>query len=837
MAEDSIPAHEPHYDEITDGDQQIPLRNLIPAREPQYDDVTAENQQIHLIDCIEKYQDKFPIFGNVYGNKHAFTHFNFSNGNKLRFLGTRDRIQVDTIETEVYEAPHELRPHALLPDDYAGFFELSSQYPDGHMFNTVAELAKDLPEYFLVIEELVIPELNVTICPGDRLKLICKGTNGEQHWLECKHVRTDAILSLPFDMNLKLLKKGNKSTYQAHELVERFPVRVRKEPDMGAHIRGINLHIPGISDDYDGELILNRAKVVVVELQDGSRKKIEIPSTMNISVVPLDPHKRQPQNYGPTTSIHDIAKNVVPGKPVFASLTGCPAATGTSLEDCGLAPGAVVVVHSATSKEAILVKGQKNRFLIPTEFRGEFEILADRFHTPYDLIQSGFKGKVRATNTCEVPDNLQEYHLDPLYEFDILEAVSNNTDDLRRIAVNRSKDMIDIVELKRTISLKGHLGFISVPGHMEASLLMSSPSDRHQTLFEILQDNGTGQKASFRQLPNNRNPLTKEDLLVEDSPFQIVGLCRYSATNITEYNSKTIEAGITREIPEFVEAQARQLLTQPSVKGGIDLMAPQTSITKLSTDSFDKLATIVQANSDPNHGYENWEKAKKRPVKPKIAPKPKPKPKSKKGGLTATTSFEQDPSGIKQRSISVDQGAMSVPPPPPSRTTSTRVGQGRGMKNRVRSTSVDEGAMLKSELNLFPKKPLNRTTSFQVNMQSGRQRFQQLTRSLSFKRRERPDITEGKTTPTKAKDVPIVEPPSDGNVLNFTVDALAGLMRYLKFSDQTVDHCLTKKIDGATLCQMSSHADEILTKELQLTDNTPTQLITIRYYIEKSVDR
>ncbi|XP_072016739.1 uncharacterized protein [Amphiura filiformis] len=598
---------------------------------------------------------------------------------------------------------------------------------------------------------------------------------------------------------------------------------------MSVKIRGLDLHIPGIADDYDGELILTQTKIVEVELQDGSEKKVEIPSTMNISVVPYDPHKNQPQKYGANTSIHDIAKKVLPGKPVFTmftSLTESSKATDTDLEEYGLKPGAVVVVHSAASKEAILVKGLRNGFLVPTEFRGEFKILADTFCTPYDLIKAGFKGKTRATNTCEVSDELQEYQLESIYEFDILEAVSGNTDDLQSLLMTRTEDTVEIVELMRTMSTKGHPGLISVPGDVEAHLVASTPSIQHHTMFEILQNGWAEFKASYSQPPNNA--LTEEDvLLVKDSPFQILGLYRYSVTYVIEYDTETRETGMTREIPEFVEVQARQLLTEPSVMGNIEITAPRTSITKLPAQRFERLATIVKPNNEKP--YEDVEIPK-----PKISPKPKPKVELPIGHRLKFPTPPPSPDSGNKKAANDGQKVKER-----GVTVSTNGGQdSQGIKTATRSQSVDESATKTTA-----RKKLNRKQSLQLRMQNVRgaatiqKGFHTLTRSFARSPRSRkmPTFPEGKSTRTKAKDVFTVKPPSDGDIAYFNVEQLAGLMRHLKFSDKVVEHCLTEEIDGGKLCLMDTRTDDKLKEELKLDNDM--QLYTIRHFIQKSVFR
>ncbi len=364
------------------------------SKDKNYSEVSIDNQPIPFREFLKRYNDKLPLFGYVYGDNSIFTKAEFSNGDKLLFLGIQERIEVEPVQEageEDYEMPSELRTRrGYLPDNYPGMFQVASPYPDGHRFKTVAELAQDFPEYVLVNEELEVQELGVDITPGDRLKLISRKSNGEQDWMECKHIKTGAVLSLPLDMTLDVTKKADSNKYEPRQLIEKLPLRVRRVSDMGLEIRGIKLTIPGLeAEDIEKELILYRGGIVEAELQDGSQRKIEIPDSLNISVIPsngkeeedhqYDEYRsRSPKasasvdlQYGPDKNLHDIAKDALPGKPKFATLIET---SGIDLEEYGLKPDEVVVVNSVETKKAVLVKGQKNGFLISTDFRGEFKV-------------------------------------------------------------------------------------------------------------------------------------------------------------------------------------------------------------------------------------------------------------------------------------------------------------------------------------------------------------------------------------------------------------------------------------------------------------------------------
>ena len=75
-----------------------------------------------------------------------------------------------------------------------------------------------------------------------------------------------------------------------------------------------------------------------------------------------------------------------------------------------------------------------------------------------------------------------------------------------------------------------------------------------------------------------------------------------------------------------------------------------------------------------------------------------------------------------------------------------------------------------------------------------------------------------------------MEPPEDGNISNFNVQELAGLLRHLEVNEHAVSTCLAKQIDGQTLCHMDT---EKWTKQLGIKKSTPV-FFTMQYFITQS---
>ena len=323
-----------------------------------------------LNEFVEKFESQLPMNCVVFKVIQTIgITLGLCPGDALRCTKTIERIQVSTADENEHES-HYLNPKRVphvLPDDYQGHFKIASRYPDRYEFDSVAELAEDFPEFILVREELEIQSLGVIISPGDRLKLLSRQSNEVQEWIECKHIRSGTIMSLPLDMNLKMMKKLDSNIYTLSDLSRRFPVRVHRVWDSSAEIRGLDLSIPGVPNDYDGVLILDRVKYLEAELCN-SGKKIEIPVTANISILP---QASRVKHYGPIQSIHDLSKKALPGRPVYASL----ACEGTNLGATGVSEDPpIVAIHPAIVKEGILVRGQQKEMIIPNNFDGKFKV-------------------------------------------------------------------------------------------------------------------------------------------------------------------------------------------------------------------------------------------------------------------------------------------------------------------------------------------------------------------------------------------------------------------------------------------------------------------------------
>ena len=78
-----------------------------------------------------------------------------------------------------------------------------------------------------------------------------------------------------------------------------------------------------------------------------------------------------------------------------------------------------------------------------------------------------------------------------------------------------------------------------------------------------------------------------------------------------------------------------------------------------------------------------------------------------------------------------------------------------------------------------------------------------------------------------------MEPPSDGNISEFDVCKLAGMLRQLDFGKLTVENCVRKQINGVKLCDMfGSMKDQDLKLELALEKDS--HLFTIKHFVSMS---
>ncbi|XP_072017143.1 uncharacterized protein [Amphiura filiformis] len=81
-----------------------------------------------------------------------------------------------------------------------------------------------------------------------------------------------------------------------------------------------------------------------------------------------------------------------------------------------------------------------------------------------------------------------------------------------------------------------------------------------------------------------------------------------------------------------------------------------------------------------------------------------------------------------------------------------------------------------------------------------------------------------------AEAIPDVKPPSDGDISEFGVQELAGLLKHLKVTEQTLSACLVKQINGMILCNMDA---DTMSKELGLGKSGAT-FLALQYFKSQS---
>ncbi|XP_072016746.1 uncharacterized protein [Amphiura filiformis] len=81
-----------------------------------------------------------------------------------------------------------------------------------------------------------------------------------------------------------------------------------------------------------------------------------------------------------------------------------------------------------------------------------------------------------------------------------------------------------------------------------------------------------------------------------------------------------------------------------------------------------------------------------------------------------------------------------------------------------------------------------------------------------------------------AEAIPDVKPPPDGDISEFGVQELAGLMKHLKVTEQTLSACLAKQINGMILCNMDA---DTMSKELGL-DKSEANFLALQYFKSQS---
>ena len=232
------------------------------------------------------------------------------------------KINVESITVSVEGSKKKEHP-VVLPSDWSGKVQLPSNeaYPVGHVFSSVAELAKDFPIFVTVKEELEVD--GIVVKEGGRLKLIRQMTTTVGgKFLVCQAVETGDNVNLPEDLEGKFEKTEQDVRFDVKDVAGRLPLHVvfAKGPteDREDESTSGDQHIEGIPEDYTGSLLLNSVTYSEAVLWETSNqdnvKVLKIPSDTKMEVVALEDWTEEK---GPANDVMDLAKSARKGKWLF----------------------------------------------------------------------------------------------------------------------------------------------------------------------------------------------------------------------------------------------------------------------------------------------------------------------------------------------------------------------------------------------------------------------------------------------------------------------------------------------------------------------------------------
>ena len=279
------------------------------------------------------------------------------------------------------------------------------------------------------------------------------------------------------------------------------------------------------------------------------------------------------------------------------------------------------------------------------------------FPTAMDLLESGFRGEVNVTKTYKVDPELKG-DMDNIYEFDIVKLSRENRQSLKGMRQQGAE--FNTVQLMREASKKKKKpGLISVPYDAHANFVAQPPSTNDHTLNEIIENNWIGYNVTFNS-PHIGGFTYEDYLLVQESPFRIIGSCRYSATSFTELHPETGDAVVTKELPEYDNLKVRQLLSGlPSERAAVSMVPSQSSIIQLTKETFDEIAQTVRY-----HAYEDVDMYRPGPRKPGPKPAVPSKPDVSKPVVNRDQNAQRPSRRERSKSETViDTNRLSLPPP------------------------------------------------------------------------------------------------------------------------------------------------------------------------------
>ena len=274
--------------------------------------------------AIADYEDKLPVAVEVIrGGRYAGTK-NSDNVNVQLLKGDIlwvTKTNVDSIAVSTETSAKRKESAVLIPPDWSGKFQIpsSEEYPVGHVFNTVAELATDFPLFVTVREEFTV-DAGVTVKSGQRLKLLRrqKSTSDEGKFLQCDVEDTGESVLLPEDMSGKFEKSQTDTIVEMKDLSERLPLHAMTIKDDGDEGNGSGAENtpPGIPENsQDENLLLTSVRYAEALLWETSNENhgdiLKIPDETKMEVIVLENWE---EDKGPPVDIMELAKVSKKGK-------------------------------------------------------------------------------------------------------------------------------------------------------------------------------------------------------------------------------------------------------------------------------------------------------------------------------------------------------------------------------------------------------------------------------------------------------------------------------------------------------------------------------------------
>ncbi len=307
-----------------------------------------------------------------------------------------------------------------LPVDSPGNFRLlpydpaSGDCSPDHIYPTVEDLVKAFPARVQANAAYGDPLTDPTTAfrIGDRMSLLRMVYKESIRYLECRQFSDPQILLLPMVCQGDFTVLPDSATYTLEAITNMAPRR--RHVERVRDKTGMVAHIPGLSDDYEGQLFVEEPEsfVEACPAHDPS-VIIGLPLDLNLDICPDD------SVYDRGQLLASFAHNNRHILPVAARVTDWEQQTAI-LENQRIQPGSEVVIHGWTRQSKVLASAEDRHWSIPLTYQGRFQIHPKQYHGVSQLL------KVHPGTTLKVLRGDTDANF-PLHESDVIRLRQQDT--------------------------------------------------------------------------------------------------------------------------------------------------------------------------------------------------------------------------------------------------------------------------------------------------------------------------------------------------------------------------------------------------------------------------